>query len=565
MAEFVGPSGAGGGGEGLPYTVTFDPNGGTGTMSPFSITAFPYTLPLNTITYTGFLFTGWNTEVDGSGVAVADGSTFSSTFTDYTLYAQWFAEFTPPSSPFLLTPANGSALDATLAIIFSANYNSTDFYPQNAYTMRLRVGTGAYGYWNGTDFSSTIPVWNFSAVAPATPFSVVIPGGVIANGVSCGWSFASQELGANLQGVFAPDFSFTTAAAPVATLTGPGGTATIPEPTVAWTEVLGAGVQIAYRVVVESGAYGTVPGSGTLQWDSDVVPSVALFQRIGASLISGTYRIFLQITQTDGLTSAWVHDDCTVTVTPPAMPTAVASMGLGALPNVQLVVGVGAYTSGPYVGSPLYVIARRSDGSYVRGASPTNPFLVTAASVALTDTEVPTNIPITYSVYVEADTGFGMAISAAVTSNAITSTSNKWWIWPPNNFPMAVTVNRAGKASTSAPASGGDASLQIDRDEDQGQFLPFGRPDTLVVHGDLRSERFSLTLVFTSDADWEAFDAIRNLQGVVAVRSDMRAPVYFMTMGAARPVILLHGDRLHPDGPVRQVTMDFIPSARPAP
>jgi uncharacterized repeat protein (TIGR02543 family) len=69
------------------HTVTFDPNGGTGTMPDQSIGG---TAPLaeNTLTREGYTFAGWNTEQDGSGTPYADGADFDFS-SDQTLYAQW--------------------------------------------------------------------------------------------------------------------------------------------------------------------------------------------------------------------------------------------------------------------------------------------------------------------------------------------------------------------------------------------------------------------------------------------------------------------------------------------
>jgi len=69
------------------FTVTFDANGGTGSASPQS-SPFPNGLTPNTATRNGYLFTGWNTVIDGSGAGYYDGATYDF-FHDITLYAQW--------------------------------------------------------------------------------------------------------------------------------------------------------------------------------------------------------------------------------------------------------------------------------------------------------------------------------------------------------------------------------------------------------------------------------------------------------------------------------------------
>ncbi len=72
------------------HTVTFNSNGGTGTISP-QIANTSTALTLNSFTRTGYSFNGWNTEEDGGGTAYADGETYDFS-ADLTLYAQWLAD-----------------------------------------------------------------------------------------------------------------------------------------------------------------------------------------------------------------------------------------------------------------------------------------------------------------------------------------------------------------------------------------------------------------------------------------------------------------------------------------
>lgn len=74
------------------YTVTYDSNGGTG-----SITADPvyygssYTTKANSFEKTGYSFNGWNTKLDGTGTSYSAGSSISNISANITLYAQWTA------------------------------------------------------------------------------------------------------------------------------------------------------------------------------------------------------------------------------------------------------------------------------------------------------------------------------------------------------------------------------------------------------------------------------------------------------------------------------------------
>lgn len=73
------------------YTLTYDANGGRGTMtdenSPYQ-GGSTVTVLDNEFYWTRHTFTGWNTEADGSGTAYQPGDTFEIS-SDTTLYAQW--------------------------------------------------------------------------------------------------------------------------------------------------------------------------------------------------------------------------------------------------------------------------------------------------------------------------------------------------------------------------------------------------------------------------------------------------------------------------------------------
>ena len=79
-----------------PATITFNANGGSGSVSAISTyVGVANTIPSNSLTRTGYTFNGWNTASDGSGTAYATGSTITPTG-DVTLYAQWKTTFVKP-------------------------------------------------------------------------------------------------------------------------------------------------------------------------------------------------------------------------------------------------------------------------------------------------------------------------------------------------------------------------------------------------------------------------------------------------------------------------------------
>ena len=104
------------------YTVTFNPNGGTGTMSAQTFTeGEAQALTRNAFTYDGYTFSGWNTVQGGSGASYSDQQTITAT-ADMTLYAQWTSNGTNPTpGP---TPSN------TVTVTFDANGGTGEMAPQ---------------------------------------------------------------------------------------------------------------------------------------------------------------------------------------------------------------------------------------------------------------------------------------------------------------------------------------------------------------------------------------------------------------------------------------------------
>ena len=108
-----GNGGGNGGGGGTPtettYTVTFDANGGTGTMQPQIFNkGEARALTPNSFTRENYIFAGWNTRNDGSGTAYSDKQSITVS-QDMVLYAQW---------------------KTTVIITFKANGGSGEMEPQ---------------------------------------------------------------------------------------------------------------------------------------------------------------------------------------------------------------------------------------------------------------------------------------------------------------------------------------------------------------------------------------------------------------------------------------------------
>lgn len=100
LLVFPACGGGGGGGSSstAKYTVTYNGNGNTGGSVPVDATNYEngeiVTVPGNTGTLarTGYVFSGWNTNADGSGTTYLAGQTFAMGSENVSLYARWVDE-----------------------------------------------------------------------------------------------------------------------------------------------------------------------------------------------------------------------------------------------------------------------------------------------------------------------------------------------------------------------------------------------------------------------------------------------------------------------------------------
>ena len=117
------------------YTVTFDANGGTGTMVDQEFTYdVEQALNENKFSRTGYTFKEWTTNADGTGDKYADKATVKNLATEgsVTLYAQWTAnEYTVTFN------ANGGtdAEPASKTVTFDAAYGTLATTNRKGYTL----------------------------------------------------------------------------------------------------------------------------------------------------------------------------------------------------------------------------------------------------------------------------------------------------------------------------------------------------------------------------------------------------------------------------------------------
>lgn len=175
------------------HTVTFNSNGGTGSMTPQS-TNGTTALTSNSFTRVGFSFTGWNTVAVGGGTTYADGGSY--TFTaDVTLYAQWTA--LPTYTVTFNNNGGSGTMTAQSANVATAL--STNTFTKVGYTFvgwNTVFGGGGISYANDASYAFTSDVtlyaqWTVSAIA-GTVIYVNASASVGGDGTS--WTTACKYL-----------------------------------------------------------------------------------------------------------------------------------------------------------------------------------------------------------------------------------------------------------------------------------------------------------------------------------------------------------------------------------
>lgn len=222
-----------------------------------------------------------------------------------------------PTAPTLTSPANGAVQDvSSVAPTFNWIYNDADNDTQGAWAMSVVTDGGATQYLNASNntLQSTI-VWNSGSQHSYTP-----PVGLLTNGHTYNWSIATQDQFGS-QGPFATASTLRTAPSPTISGITPTGTAMVAQPLISYTFTPGTGgdTQSSRRIVVEHGTYGTTPGSGTQDVDTGVVSTASTTYQISVNLQNTiSYRAFIQVTESNGLVSAWTYATWTEAFDPPA-------------------------------------------------------------------------------------------------------------------------------------------------------------------------------------------------------------------------------------------------------
>ncbi len=125
------------------YTITFNSNGGSGSMSSNTVRAgSSFYLPINTLTRSGYEFVGWNTNSYGTGTSYTDGQYITPTG-NIILYAQWREVYT------ITFDSNGGRgyMSPIFTEVGSSITLPTNTFTRNGYVF-IGWSTSSYGYWD---------------------------------------------------------------------------------------------------------------------------------------------------------------------------------------------------------------------------------------------------------------------------------------------------------------------------------------------------------------------------------------------------------------------------------
>jgi hypothetical protein len=285
-------------------TVTFMPNGGTGTM-PNQTESSPTALNANAFTYAGHTFTGWNTLANDTGTPYAPGATYPFTVsTD--LYAQW----TTATSYTVTFMANGgtgtmpneveSAPTALTANAFT--YAGHTFNDWNT----LANGSGT-PYANGATYPFTASTdlyaqWTVYVAPPPPPPPTLTTLSVTAGNISITVGGTVTPTASVTDGLKSPDTATVTATYSYA---GTGSTtyaASATAPTAAGTySITPSAATVTISPATDAANYSTTydyyPGTLTitaLVVPPPVVPTPHVIKVVGTAFVGGSRTITIE-------------------------------------------------------------------------------------------------------------------------------------------------------------------------------------------------------------------------------------------------------------------------------
>ncbi|MBO5718848.1 MAG: InlB B-repeat-containing protein, partial [Bacteroidales bacterium] len=145
--------------ERIKYNLSFDANGGEGTMAAQTFEAgVSQAIAANAFTRSGYTFTGWNTNADGSGASYTNKQSITLT-QDVTLYAQWEQEQvvsgTENGHDYVDLGLPSGLKWATCNIGASTSEGSGDYFAWGETSPKDNYEWSTYKYCNGSETTLT--------------------------------------------------------------------------------------------------------------------------------------------------------------------------------------------------------------------------------------------------------------------------------------------------------------------------------------------------------------------------------------------------------------------------
>lgn len=160
----------------ISYTLTYDANGGTSAPAAETNKTVAQTFALvstSSVARTGYWFSGWNTQADGSGTNYASGANFTMPASNVTLYAKWVVNTFTVSynanggtgAPAAQSTGGGNVtVPSSTASVLRPGYTFSHWYTTPS-------GTGGTQYAPGATFT---PSGNVVLYAIWTPLTITV-------------------------------------------------------------------------------------------------------------------------------------------------------------------------------------------------------------------------------------------------------------------------------------------------------------------------------------------------------------------------------------------------------
>jgi len=300
-----------------------------------------------------------------------------------------------------------------------------------------------------------------------------------------------------------------------------------------------------YRAKIFSSAQYSITGfdveTSPSTWDSGVVASSDTIAVSTDLIPNGLWHHSVKSGKNvagDILWSTWDDNYNNINLSPiPSVPT--VSLSSSSSLNLSAINVTGSnYSSG----NQTFQLQRSDDGgvtySDIRNGTSITP---TANAVDINDYESPRNVTVYYRARAVGIVGENYYVSAWSSSvSAFISNDNNWWFKAVNNPSYNAGAVRVMRGASETIV------------ESNGTFRPIGRNTSIVVSGSIYGDDGNYTIMFTTDAEYNAFDALLKSQDLILVQDPYNTQKYVKLVQRSSTLGGTAGRRL------REVKVDYI-------